>query len=174
MAIQLLGRCGRPSARGAGGGTRAGAVHRRRPHPYSHPLRPRRRPRGRGARGRQWGCPGRASPYNGITLCSGSLGADPQNDIPYIVRYFGKKKRIHFAHIRNIKILAPGIFDEASHLSSDGSLDMFEIMKAYHEIGFAGYARPDHGRMIWGEKGRSRSEERRVGKECRSRWSPYH
>ena len=24
------------------------------------------------------------------------------------------------------------------------------------------------------EKERSRSEERRVGKECRSRWSPYH
>ena len=23
-------------------------------------------------------------------------------------------------------------------------------------------------------QGRSRSEERRVGKECRSRWSPYH
>ena len=23
-------------------------------------------------------------------------------------------------------------------------------------------------------KGSSRSEERRVGKECRSRWSPYH
>ena len=24
------------------------------------------------------------------------------------------------------------------------------------------------------QKLRSRSEERRVGKECRSRWSPYH
>ena len=24
------------------------------------------------------------------------------------------------------------------------------------------------------EIGRARSEERRVGKECRSRWSPYH
>ena len=24
------------------------------------------------------------------------------------------------------------------------------------------------------DAGRSRSEERRVGKECRSRWSPYH
>jgi len=23
-------------------------------------------------------------------------------------------------------------------------------------------------------RGESRSEERRVGKECRSRWSPYH
>ena len=37
---------------------------------------------------------------------------------------------------------------------SYGSLDFVEIMKAYHEIGFTGYARPDHGRMIWGEKGR--------------------
>ena len=26
---------------------------------------------------------------------------------------------------------------------------------------------------LW-EKRESRSEERRVGKECRSRWSPYH
>ena len=25
-----------------------------------------------------------------------------------------------------------------------------------------------------GSKGKGRSEERRVGKECRSRWSPYH
>ena len=25
-----------------------------------------------------------------------------------------------------------------------------------------------------GSKDNSRSEERRVGKECRSRWSPYH
>ena len=25
-----------------------------------------------------------------------------------------------------------------------------------------------------GRKGQGRSEERRVGKECRSRWSPYH
>ena len=26
----------------------------------------------------------------------------------------------------------------------------------------------------WGEEKYKRSEERRVGKECRSRWSPYH
>ena len=29
-------------------------------------------------------------------------------------------------------------------------------------------------RMIVGIINRGRSEERRVGKECRSRWSPYH
>ena len=27
---------------------------------------------------------------------------------------------------------------------------------------------------VWVHAVRSRSEERRVGKECRSRWSPYH
>lgn len=93
--------------------------------------------------------------YNGITLCSGSLGADQNNDIPELIRYFGKKDRIHFAHIRNIKIDKPKAFRESSHLSEDGSLDMYEIMKAYDEIGFDGYARPDHGRMIWDEKGRA-------------------
>lgn len=94
------------------------------------------------------------SPYNGITLCSGSLGANPDNDIPALIRYFGAKGRIHFGHVRNIKIHSPRNFDETSHLSSDGSLDMFEIMKAYHDINFLGYIRPDHGRMIWGEVGR--------------------
>ena len=95
------------------------------------------------------------SPYNGLTLCSGSLGSNPENNIPELVRYFGAKKRIHFAHIRNIKIHEPGRFDESSHFSSDGSFDMYEIMKAYHDIGFDGYVRPDHGRMIWGEQGRA-------------------
>lgn len=95
------------------------------------------------------------SPYNGVTLCSGSLGADPNNDIPAIVRHFGAKNRIPFAHVRNIKIHKPGVFNETSHLSSDGSFDMYEIMRAYYETGFDGYLRPDHGRMIWDEKGRA-------------------
>src|SRR6266496_1846146 len=32
----------------------------------------------------------------------------------------------------------------------------------------------DHSRAAIALTGRRRSEERRVGKECRSRWSPYH
>src|SRR3712207_1158866 len=31
-----------------------------------------------------------------------------------------------------------------------------------------------YGRGVYDMKGALRSEERRVGKECRSRWSPYH
>jgi len=94
------------------------------------------------------------SPYNGLTLCSGSLGANPANNIPELIRHFGSMGRIHFGHVRNIKFIGDKVFHESSHLSSDGSLDLFEIMKAYHDINFKGYIRPDHGRMIWGEKAR--------------------
>ena len=90
------------------------------------------------------------SPYNGITLCSGSLGANHQNDIPAMIREF--HDRIPFAHIRNLKIYENGDFIETSHRSQDGSLNLYEIVKAYHDCGFNGYARPDHGRHIWDEK----------------------
>ena len=92
------------------------------------------------------------SKYNGLTLCSGSLGADPNNDIPDMVRSFCG--RIHFAHIRNIKITGERCFEESAHKTEAGSLDIFEIVKAYRDCGFDGYIRPDHGRMIWGETGR--------------------
>ena len=61
------------------------------------------------------------------------------------------KGRIHFAHVRNLKFNSPTDFEEAAHLSSDGTFDMYEIMKALYEIGFDGPIRPDHGRMIWDE-----------------------
>ena len=92
------------------------------------------------------------SPYNGLTLCSGSLGVAPNNDVADLVRTFAD--RIHFAHIRNIKITGDKCFEEAAHLSSAGSLDIYDIVKAYCEKGFDGYVRPDHGRMIWGESGK--------------------
>ncbi len=91
--------------------------------------------------------------HNGITLCSGSLGPNKSNDIPSIIRHFGAMGRIHFAHIRNIKQISNKSFHESSHLSSDGSLDLYEIVKAYIDIGFKEHVRPDHGRMIWDEKG---------------------
>lgn len=94
------------------------------------------------------------SPYNGLTLCSGSLGAAPNNDIPELIRHFGKKGKIFFGHVRNVKITGEKCFEESAHKSECGSLDMFEIMKAYHDVGFDGSIRPDHGRMIWGETGR--------------------
>ncbi len=91
---------------------------------------------------------------NGLTLCAGSLGANAANDIPAIAREFSGRGRVHFAHIRNIHHLGDVDFDESAHLSECGALDMFAIVKAFYDTGFSGYIRPDHGRMIWGEKAR--------------------
>ena len=93
------------------------------------------------------------SPVNGLTFCTGSLGADEANDLPKMIRRY--KGRIHFAHLRNIKHTGKRCFEESAHPSKCGSLDMVEIVKALVETGFDGYVRPDHGRMIWGERGRA-------------------
>lgn len=90
------------------------------------------------------------NPFNGITLCSGSLGANPDNDIPEIIREFSE--RIHFAHLRNVKRFDNGDFIETSHRTEDGSVDIYEIVRALHESGFAGNVRPDHGRQIWDDE----------------------
>ena len=95
------------------------------------------------------------SEYNGITLCTGSLGCTSTNDVVKMVEYFGKEKnRINFAHLRNVLITGESSFNEVAHLSECGSLDFYEIVKAYCDYDFKGPYRPDHGRMIWGETGR--------------------
>ena len=90
------------------------------------------------------------SPYNCLTLCSGSLNADPGNNVADIVRKHCD--RIAFAHIRNVKHFPNGDFSEASHRDCDGDTGILDILKAYHDCGFEGYIRPDHGRHLWDEK----------------------
>ena len=92
---------------------------------------------------------------NTLCLCTGSLGSNVKNDIPAIIRHFGEMDRIGCLHVRNVKHLGSDrCFRESSHLSSDGDLDMYEIMKAIYETCPDTYIRPDHGRMIWDEVGR--------------------
>ncbi|GAB4556242.1 MAG: mannonate dehydratase [Anaerolineae bacterium] len=92
------------------------------------------------------------SRFNGICFCTGSLGALPENDLPAMVNQFAD--RIHFVHGRNIKRTAPKTFHEVAHPSRFGDVDMYAVIKALYQNGFAGPIRSDHGRMIWGETGR--------------------
>ena len=94
------------------------------------------------------------SPANTICLCTGSLGSNPDNDLPSIIRHFGEMDRIGAMHVRNLKFLGHHKFREAAHLSSAGDLDMYAIMKAIYDTCPDTYIRPDHGRMIWDEIGR--------------------
>lgn len=91
------------------------------------------------------------SEANGVTLCTGSLGANPAEAarLPETIRSLAG--RIHFVHARNVTRLGDRSFQESVH--PDGDVDMAAVMEALLEIGFDGPARPDHGRMIWGEEG---------------------
>lgn len=91
------------------------------------------------------------APFNCINLCTGSLGSNPKNNIVDIIKC--TKGRVPFVHVRNLQYNSEGDFQEAAHLSSDGSMDMFRIVQALYQSGFDGVIRPDHGRMIWGEVG---------------------
>ncbi len=95
------------------------------------------------------------SPANSLCLCTGSLGCAASNDIVKMVRKYAKMDRIAFMHIRNVYIMEDGSFEERAHLSSCGSLDMYEVVKALVDNNYGGYVRPDHGRMIWGEEGKA-------------------
>lgn len=89
--------------------------------------------------------------HNGVAFCTGSYGTNLNNDLVDTIHML--KGRIHFAHVRNLRF-NDGMrdFEESAHLSSDGTFDMHAIMRALYDIGFTGPIRPDHGRMIWGEK----------------------
>ena len=87
--------------------------------------------------------------HNALCLCTGSLGANPENDLPDIIRTYCD--RIAFAHVRNVRRYENGDFTEVSHRDRDGDVGILEIMKAFHDCGYKGYMRPDHGRHIFGE-----------------------
>lgn len=88
-------------------------------------------------------------PFNGLTLCTGSLGSNPNNDVVDLIKTY--MDRIYFGHVRNVKIYDNGNFVETSHKTSDGSIDIVGVMKAYKEADYQYYLRPDHGRHLWNE-----------------------
>ncbi|HVS92820.1 MAG TPA: mannonate dehydratase, partial [Mucilaginibacter sp.] len=94
------------------------------------------------------------STSNGLTFCTGSLGARGDNDLPGMIQRLGA--HIHFLHLRNVKREADGSFYEADHLA--GSSDMYAIMKSVvqeqkrrRDSGRDDIAipmRPDHGHKL--------------------------
>ena len=103
------------------------------------------------------------SPANGITLCSGSLGARPDNDLPGMMKRLGD--RVHFLHLRNVRRETAeirGSFHEAEHLG--GGTDMVALVEAVLKEEARRRAegrrdwsipfRPDHGQDILDDLGR--------------------
>ena len=80
------------------------------------------------------------SPVNGIALCQGNF-ALMTDDLPAVIRHFGRQGKIFFAHFRDVRGTAAR-FVETFH--DDGQTDMLACMRAYRDIGYEGVLRPDH------------------------------
>jgi mannonate dehydratase len=103
------------------------------------------------------------SPASGATLCTGSLGARPDNDLPGMMARLGP--RVHFLHLRNVTREDPGTpcsFFEDRHL--EGGTDMVAVIAAVLREEARRRAegrddaeipmRPDHGQDILDDLGR--------------------
>ena len=88
-----------------------------------------------------------SSRHNGITFCQGSIST-MNADVPAEIRRFGSQQAIHFVHFRDVTG-TPENFVESFH--DLGRTDMFEALRAYKDVGFAGPMRVDHVPSMEGE-----------------------
>jgi mannonate dehydratase len=84
------------------------------------------------------------SPYHGLNFCQGTVGEmldDPGAEIGEVIRWFGSRGKIFNVHFRNIlgrKLSFMEVFPD------EGSMDMWESLKAYAEVGYQYMLMPDH------------------------------
>ena len=94
------------------------------------------------------------SPNNGLTLCTGSLGASINNDLVDMAKIFAD--RINYVHFRNVKRNVEGDFLEDNLL--EGDINIYAVMKVLLEeqkrrinegrINNRMPMRPDHGHLM--------------------------
>src|SRR3712207_6726861 len=97
-------------------------------------------------------------------------------DTPILVSEDGKMRLAIIGWLKTIEWLQwydvqsdpGGVLDSDGH--QRGSVECLSVLEGEFEVEVGGVTQ----RARTGETLRYRSEERRVGKECRSRWSPYH
>ncbi|HEX9710698.1 MAG TPA: mannonate dehydratase, partial [Candidatus Thermoplasmatota archaeon] len=93
----------------------------------------------------------RESPYHGLNFCQGTVSEmlqDPGREIPDVIRYFGRHRKIFNVHFRNIQ----GRFlDFRETFIDDGDVDMLEALRVYQEVGYDGMLMPDHVPQIAGD-----------------------
>ncbi len=100
------------------------------------------------------------SPANGLTLCTGAMGAEPKNDLPAMTRDY--VQHIYFAHLRNVHNEPDGSFMEADHLGGDTDMvsvvkTLLEEQKRRKDSGAPSWRipfRPDHGRELLDDVGK--------------------
>ena len=85
------------------------------------------------------------SSANGLCYCTGSLGANPSNNLEKIIDDFGD--RIHFLHLRNVIRENENVFRESEHLNGEAKMEaiMEKLIVLMNERNVSLPMRPDHG-----------------------------
>lgn len=86
-------------------------------------------------------------PSSGLCLCTGSLGARADNDLPRIAHKYAQQ--VHFLHLRNVTREENGCFYEANHL--EGDTDIYSVLYELMRSKVAATVipmRPDHGHVL--------------------------
>ena len=81
---------------------------------------------------------------HGLAVCS-DLEMPVRNGYRKMVRKYGAMGRVHFADLRNIKILEDIFFVESESRPQCAPLNMGHILKAFHDADFDGYVCPGNG-----------------------------
>ena len=91
---------------------------------------------------------------NGLCYCTGSLGAEPNNNLLKIIDAF--EDRIHFLHIRNVKRDSKAVFRESEHLNGDNPIEsiMEKLILLMQKRNISLPMRPDHGFLHAIEEGK--------------------
>ena len=86
-----------------------------------------------------------SSTANGLCYCTGSLSADPKNNLEKIIDDFGD--RIHFLHLRNTIRESETIFRESEHLNGDVKMEIIveKLLLLMNKTQISLPMRPDHG-----------------------------
>ena len=121
-----------------------------------------------------------------LTDSRGCLLEEPQRDATprdndEIFRLLQEIVRRYEAEIDGVAIATAGEadLDNRRIISSVGNMPKGYMDTVFEKLTSKPvYVENDANAALWGEyccgAAKGRSEERRVGKECRSRWSPYH
>src|SRR5437762_4349660 len=96
------------------------------------------------------------------------ISSDGSNSSSNILKYVLRAFILFYFFFSSRRRHTRYIGDWSSDVCSSDLAEVAERLREYGHEDFTAY-------VAWAcEQGLERSEERRVGKECRSRWAPYH
>jgi mannonate dehydratase len=90
------------------------------------------------------------SAHNGMTFCVGTRYESGQ-DVFEGIRHFGRQGKLFHVHFRNVRGTLPANRGYAEVFVDDGDLDMAQVLRALHEVGYDGVIDYDHPVGITGD-----------------------